>query len=1390
MLPRARCRMMGRLARRLFSSVAALAVAGTWLLTVAMSPAQAAGVRLQPVHLPSLGQVASWFGSPSRGRLPAQAGGTAAGHPHEVPASVTRAHRGAGHAPGRGRGQLRPYAPMRRLVKRGLSGHPVVGYVAGTSRLVPAKSTATSDWYKNADGSYTRKVAAGPINYRDVTGRWRPIDTSLVKGPDGRWHERANSVKVDLAPSAAAAALVHLGLSAGRGVSYGLAGAAPAPAVVSRSVVTYPGVLPGTDLIVRPTAGGTQESLVLHSASAASRWAFPLALTGLAPVLARSGSVDLVGSSGKTEAVFPAPYAYDSKISRSPGGPATTHAVRYHLVTVAGRPVLVLTLNRGWLDSPARVFPVTVDPTLNLFPFSTYAESTAPGDHSTENFIKVGSTNSGPDSADAFVQFPGSGLDGSHVTISSASLELFDTFASTCTPERFDVAPVTTPWTPPGVISYPGPSYGASMGNATPTVTNACGNTSLNPAVGDWVTVPLSTSVVQGWANGSTPDDGMAVYAATSDALHWKEFGSVYDSYGLPFLQITYTGFVLPGVLSQSPANGYTAGTLTPLLTAAGHVDPGDAGKLKFDFQVADSSGTRVADSGLVSGGLGEYGSAAWTVPSGKLKWGEAYYWTVQAYDGTNFSPGPVWNALRIDVPQPAVTSTLSQNSGPYGFDPSIGNYTTEATDAQVSTIGPPLKVVRDYNSRDPRITGGFGASWSSVFDARATEQYDSTGAVTSVVVTYPDGSQVGFGKNPDGTFSPPLGRFATFKAIIGGYSLTDKNDTVYTFTQSLGSGAFGITSITDALGRVENFTWASGEITAVTSAVSGRALHLTWSAPAGAASPHVATIATDPVVAGQPSTALTWAYGYSGDQLTSVCPPGTATACTTYSYSPGSQYGSAVLDGGAQSLWPLAETAGTTAASAVLANEGNDNATYSNVTLGQPGPLAGSTATAAGFNGTSSLVALPNLGLYNQENETVSLWFKTLAAPGVLMSAEDNPIQATATRGNFDPVLYIGTDGKLNGLIWPGITPSPIVSKSAVNDGNWHHVVLAGSPSAQTMWLDGTLVGTAPGATAVGFAPATQPWILGHDFLGTGYLGSNWPDQPHPNSSTLFATYFNGSIADAAFFTRALTQGNVSALWSAGTRQANLLNTIALPSGKIQAAVSYDPVTATVTQVTDQNGGVWKLAPPAVTGSSEVYRSSVMGAGPAGYWRLREPAGATQAASEVNYTPGTYANVTLGGPGPFPDETAAGFNGSSSSVTMPAGLVSGTGNQSVSLWFKTTAGGGPLFGSSATPLSAGSATSYTPELYVGTSGDLYGEFWKGSVAPIATSGPVTDGQWHNVVLTAGTSSQSLYLDGKLVGTLAGTISGTGQPNVYTGAGFLGGNWPDEANKGGTGAPA
>ncbi len=121
-------------------------------------------------------------------------------------------------------------------------------------------------------------------------------------------------------------------------------------------------------------------------------------------------------------------------------------------------------------------------------------------------------------------------------------------------------------------------------------------------------------------------------------------------------------------------------------------------------------------------------------------------------------------------MPQPLVTSQLSQNPAGPGFNPQTGNWTTSATDAQVPTVGPALEITRDYNSADPRLSGAFGAGWSSVLDMKVSAgENNSAGATATEVVTYPDGEDVGFGLNPGGTtYSPPPGRYATLAPVSG----------------------------------------------------------------------------------------------------------------------------------------------------------------------------------------------------------------------------------------------------------------------------------------------------------------------------------------------------------------------------------------------------------------------------------------------------------------------------------------------------------------------------------------------------------------------------------------------------------------------------------------------
>jgi RHS repeat-associated protein len=173
-------------------------------------------------------------------------------------------------------------------------------------------------------------------------------------------------------------------------------------------------------------------------------------------------------------------------------------------------------------------------------------------------------------------------------------------------------------------------------------------------------------------------------------------------------------------------------------------------------------------------------------------------------------------------------------------------------------------------------------------------------------------------------------------------------------------------------------------------------------------------------------------------------------------------------------------------------------------------------------------------------------------------------------------------------------------------------------------------------------------------------------------------------------------------------------------------------------------------------------YRSAVLDSRPESYWRLGESDG-TQAGSEVAVNlgkdTGTYKNVTLATPGQLvgTTDTAATFNGTTSSVDLPKGTVKKSRDGAIELWFKNsiTGSGGPLIGYQDKALGS-AATVGVPVLYVGTDGKLHGQFATGSITPIASPGTVNDGRWHHVVLSSMGSTQTMYLDGVKAGELTG----------------------------------
>lgn len=1301
----------------------------------------------------------------------------------------------------RAKGELGRYQPYRAAAGTRTSAAVPTGFDLRTSNRIGSAATAYSDVFQNADGSYTRRVHRQPINHQAPDGTWHPIVNRLKLDVDGRPQVTANSFGLSFAggtqqptaPDAAAPPgrragsddLVRMTVEPGVELAYSLAGAAIGRPVVDREVARYPRIFPNVDLELGAQATGAKELLILRSADVPTEYVYPLRLKGLTPRIAPDGTAEFVNAKGEVAVTMPVGYLEDAAVDKSGAG-AISHAVRYEIVSAGGTAALKMSVDGAWLRDRARRFPVVLDPTATLRTSGdTYVLSTDNVDHSTEDNMSVGTWNAGGQKSRALLRFDSFGSTFAGKKMSAAAINLFMSYqgnGTSCVARPYTVHTINAAWSVTGVRWANQPPMSASIGSASPVSTPACNNDEKIRNVGTWSHAPLNVAAVNAWVTGGA-NNGLGLMASESDSLAWKRFTSAnpnlvcnHATYGGiqcdPFLDVTYTDNVAPQLNTRYPSNNTAVNTLTPELAARGS-DPDNwpAKGLRYNFLIYNDQGAQLTTSGWVAGGV-------WRVPPGVLAWGKTYLYAVQVNDYSSTGPAaPVVYAFATQVPQPMITSSLAENGGK-GYEPSVGNYTTSDVDAQVATAGPALSVNRDYNSLDTRSASAFGRGWSSILDMHVREGRDPGGALLTATVRYPNGQEVTFGRNNDGVWVPPSGRFSVFKPITGGYSLTDKDATAYEFAQAAGAGGFGITKITDASGRAVTFRYdAAGRIDQLRSASSNRTLAVSWSTPPGATHPHVATVETDPVLAGDPSTALTWTYSYDSDLLARVCPPGTSTACSTYDYDFVSQHASTVLNTSPYSFWRMNEPDGaTTAQSAVLSNDGTDNGTYSNVTLGGPGPLPNSTSTSAAFNGTSSLVTLPIKPATGSSYQSVSMWFKTGTPLGVLFSYQRDAVTPGATTPtSYTPAIYIDSAGKLRAELWMGSPGAAMTSPGPVTDNQWHHVALAGNGGSQQLYLDGQQVASLAGTISL------HAVDMPRSYVGAGFLGGDWPGHSHPTPT---ATYFNGSIADVAFYNQALTGTAVSAMYGSGVSSAAALTRTTSDAGRVLAQVAYDTVSGRVRQVTDENGGAWQIGTPTASGSSQVYVSAVLGSQPRDYFRLGDIEAPAEAVNKVIGNKASYSNVGFdttqpNTTSPFADTYGAVFNGTSSNLRMDGfGVVPFEGPHAIEMWFKVPANhaqSGVLYSYQDGPVTGpvSGTTSWVPTLYVGADGYLRGGMWTGSISPITSSTKVNDGNWHHVVLSASydQQKQTLYLDNNVVGTKAGSMVPTFAEIGYVGAG-------------------
>ncbi|MFE3858155.1 DNRLRE domain-containing protein [Streptomyces griseorubiginosus] len=429
--------------------------------------------------------------SASSGTAPDQRWGSAAGRSHTALADATDATaRGGrdGALPGLGELPAEQTDSVTRLPSTAKPPEPGAvqkvpspgiaapqGFDSKRSKELKGERTAQERTYLNPDGTRTTRFYNEQVNFQAKDGSWKPINNTLVPrqdaGPstmsaaeDG-WETQSTESAIEFAGTADADPVVRMGVDEDVSVGYGVDGAAAAPGQADGSTLTYEDVRPYSDVEFVAGSDSVKETLVLKDSDAPTEWRFPLELAGLRAQIDEHGNVTFVDADGTVRAWTPAGWMQDSNIAPDSNEGAISSGVSYSLAEEDGRQVLVVTLDKGWLTAPERVFPVRVDPSVKSVDATsgTYVEYPYNSNFATDKVLKVGTYDGGSHKAAAFLRFSGLESTLKNAWVLSANLALYNSFSQSCTKRPVTVHPITSNWAESTTSKWPGPATGSSL---------------------------------------------------------------------------------------------------------------------------------------------------------------------------------------------------------------------------------------------------------------------------------------------------------------------------------------------------------------------------------------------------------------------------------------------------------------------------------------------------------------------------------------------------------------------------------------------------------------------------------------------------------------------------------------------------------------------------------------------------------------------------------------------------------------------------------------------------------------------------------------------------------------------------------------------------------------
>ena len=447
---------------------------------------------------------------------------------------------------------------------------------------------------------------------------------------------------------------------------------------------TYADVLPGVDLTVEATRTSFLYALVVKDRTAAAALgeiSMPWKTGALTAIALDGGGLELRDREGKKAASVPAPQMWDATVEPHSGEHVRRSGLGMRVAAKDKGKDLVLTPPRAFLDDPATVYPVTIDPGPTDFTpnFDAYVQSDTTSDQSASTELRIGTFDSGATKARSYLSFwLGGFLHGSY--IQSANLFLWNHHSWSCTATTWQVywSPYVNSslrWTnqPTGLIYVNQSSQ--TLGYS------GCGE--------NWVWAE-SAAGVQKMADdpaSSTVNFRLSAASETNN-LYWKKFNSAQGAHQ-PILRLFYTMKPTVSQLTTTPATSCVTGSGRPYVntarpTLSARVTDPEGASVTGNVEWSNTGGAVIGSATTAAAPSGSVVSTV--VPTGAFSNGGTYSWRVRGGDGTTLGDWSSYCEMTIDTvapsSAPSVTSSTYAEGAWSGAAGTAGNFTFGASGA------------------------------------------------------------------------------------------------------------------------------------------------------------------------------------------------------------------------------------------------------------------------------------------------------------------------------------------------------------------------------------------------------------------------------------------------------------------------------------------------------------------------------------------------------------------------------------------------------------------------------------------------------------------------------------------------------------------------------------